>query len=157
MSKNTNLKSFTYVISSNERTNSIGTNTNTYDINFGGFSDSHDNFYFEVINTAIQGNTLGTNVFLLLVAEGLADNGSFCNSKLGREAIMSTIPLAANTMMLNNGSSGNVFRANNCRMKKKIRFRFLKPDLTVAVDGTDINVGAETKWFLTFKVTPIDD
>jgi hypothetical protein len=30
-------QSFTYIISSNDRVNSIGALTNTYDIDFGGF------------------------------------------------------------------------------------------------------------------------
>ena len=50
-------ESFTYMISSDERTNSIGADagnlTNFYDIKFGGFSYPYDNYKVEVLNTKI--------------------------------------------------------------------------------------------------------
>ena len=49
-------ESFTYMISSDERTNSLGAEavnlTNFYDIKFGGFSEPYDNYKVEVISFA---------------------------------------------------------------------------------------------------------
>ena len=41
-------------------------------------------------------------------------------------------------------------------MRRPIKFKWLKPDFTEVVSGTDINVGAETKWVLVLKMTPIE-
>ena len=45
--------SFTYIISSSDRTNSIGTNTNTYDIDFGGFNSNCNDYSIEILNVLL--------------------------------------------------------------------------------------------------------
>ena len=156
--------SFTYIISSNDRTNSIGTNTNTYDIDFGGFYEPYETYNIEILNVLLTENTLQNNSTLLLVANDLAYNGYFCttslttskNSTLSKPAIIAIIPLLANVDMYNSGSSGIAFIVKNCRFKRKIRFKLIKQDFSDAIDGTDINIaGVETKWYLTMRVTGI--
>jgi hypothetical protein len=62
------------------------------------------------------------------------------------------IPTNVDVLMSNGGIQ---FKVNNCRMKKTIKFRFLLPDFSPVVDGTDINVGGvETKWLLTLRMVP---
>ena len=42
-------------------------------------------------------------------------------------------------------------------MKRPVKFKFHRPDLSLAVNTTDINVGAnqaETRWVLVLKMTP---
>ena len=59
--------------------------------------------------------------------------------------------------MYNSGSSGISFIVNNCRFKRKIRFKLIKQDFSDAIDGTDINIaGVETKWYLTMRVNGIE-
>lgn len=156
-------ESFTYVISSNDRTNSIGTNTNTYDIDFGGFSSNHETYLFEVLNILLSGQTLDGNNMLILVANDLADNGYFCsaslntssNALISRPTIVGFIPLVSTVDMFNSGSGGISFVVKNCRIKRKIRFKLIKSNFVDAVDTVDINVGGESKWFLTMRVTAV--
>ncbi len=51
--------SFTYVISSEERTNTAG-NQITYDIDFGGFSGKNQDYNCEVLSFSINGRTTAT-------------------------------------------------------------------------------------------------
>ena len=74
--------SFTYIISSSDRTNSIGTNTNTYDIDFGGFNSNCNDYSIEILNVLLSENTLQSNSMLVLVANDLADIGYFCPASL---------------------------------------------------------------------------
>ena len=157
--------SFTYIISSSDRTNSIGTNTNTYDIDFGGFNSNCNDYSIEILNVLLSENTLQANSMLILVANDLADIGYFCtaslnsskNSGLVKPTIIGFVPLLANIDMFNSGSGGISFVVKNIRIKRRIRFKILKQDYTDAIDGTDINIaGAETKWYITMRVTPIE-
>ena len=157
--------SFTYIISSSDRTNSIGTNTNTYDIDFGGFNSNCNDYSIEILNVLLSENTLQANSMLILVANDLADIGYFCpaslnsskNAGLVRPTIIGLIPLLANIDMFNSGSGGISFIVKNIRIKRRIRFKILLQDYTDAVSGTDINVGGfETKWYITMRVSPIE-
>ena len=156
--------SFTYIISSNDRTNSIGTNTNTYDIDFGGFNENYETYNIEILSVLLTENTLETNSTLLLVANDLAYNGYFCvgslntskNSALTKPTIIAIIPLLANVDMHNSGSGGISFVVKHCRLKRKIRFKLINKDYTDAISGTDINVNAETKWYITMRCTGIE-
>ena len=88
-------KSFTYVISSDERTNSDAV-ASFYDFNFGGFSEPYDDYYVEIIGFATVGGITVANTYLLFVAENLASDGYFCTRKLtNREAIVAILPLSA--------------------------------------------------------------
>ena len=149
------LKSFMYVISSDERTNT-GANQNVYDIDFGGFSEPFDDYYVEVISFATVGGITVANNYLLFVAENLASDGYFCSKKLSnREAIMAILPLSAiqDSYIQSDGGAGK-FTVKNCRVPKQVRFKWLKSDFTQTISGTDINSGGETKWILTLKLTP---
>ena len=46
------------------------------------------------------------------------------------------------------------FTVKNCRMAKQVRFKWLKPDFTNAINNTDVNNGGETRWILTLRLTP---
>ena len=87
-------KSFMYVISSDERTNTDI--ASSYDFNFGGFSEPFDDYYCEVVSFATIGGITVANDYLLFVAENLASDGYFCTRKLSnRDAIMAILPLSA--------------------------------------------------------------
>ena len=80
-------ESFTYMISSDERTNSTGTDagdlTNFYDIKFGGFSEPYDNYKVEVISfAAVSGFPVAASNYYFFTAENLTDNGYFCSNKV---------------------------------------------------------------------------
>ena len=71
--------SFTYVISSDERTNA-GANQITYDIDFGGFSGKNQNYNCEVLSFSINGRTTTTpenTGYFLFMCENLNDDGFF--------------------------------------------------------------------------------
>ena len=65
-------ESFTYMISSDERTNNLGDDAvnlaNFYDIKFGGFSEPYDNYKVEVISfAAVNGFPTAASIFFLLL------------------------------------------------------------------------------------------
>ena len=41
-------------------------------------------------------------------------------------------------------------------MRRPVRFKFLKPDFTAPISGTDVNAVAETRWILVLCLTAID-
>ena len=144
-----------YVFSSDDRTNSIGTATNVYNIDFGGFNTQYDNFYCEVIQVVLNGNVLGTNGYLYLVAENLASGEDrFCSSILNNnEAIVGIISTNIDSLMTNTNIS---FRTRDVRVPKKVTFKLLKPDFSDCVSATDINIGGiETRWVVSMRMIPI--
>jgi hypothetical protein len=148
-------KSFTYVISSDERTN-LDVVASFYDFNFGGFSEPYDDYYVEVISFATVGGITVANTYLLFVAENLASDCYFCTRKLSnREAILAILPLSAvqDSYIQSDGGAGK-FTVKNCRVPKNIRFKWIKSDFTPAVTNTDVNSGGETRWILTLRLTP---
>ena len=160
-------ESFTYMISSQEKTN-IAYNISpiVWEFDFGGFEQPYDDYKVEVINSAHNGNILTSNIYLMLICDGLCDNGNFFRKKLtNRECVLSVLPLNAVTdaYIQSEGSSGTTFKVKNCRLKKRIKCYFLKPDFTTLTHETDINiptpgppvVANTTHWFLTMKMTPI--
>ena len=148
-------KSFMYVISSDERTNSDEI-ASFYDFNFGGFSEPYDDYYCEVISfAAVGGITVQSNYFLF-VAENLASDGYFCTRKLSnRDAILAILPLNAvqDSYIQSDGGAGK-FTVKNCRVPKQIKFKWLKSDFTNAATLTDVNNNGETRWILTLRLTP---
>ena len=147
-------KSFMYVISSDERSNAD--TASTYDFSFGGFSEPYDDYWCEVISFATVGGITPTNSYFLFVCENLASDGYFCTKKLSsRDAIMAILPLNAfqDSYIQSDGGAGK-FTVKNCRVPKQVRFKWLKPDFTNAVSGTDVNSGGETRWILTLRLTP---
>tara|TARA_R110002153_G_scaffold173363_1_gene326089 strand:+ start:1094 stop:1558 length:465 start_codon:yes stop_codon:yes gene_type:complete len=144
-----------YVFSSDDRTNSIGTPTNKYEIDFGGFNTQYDNFYCEVIQVVLNGNVLGTNGYLYLVAENLTTgNDRFCPSILNNnEAIVGIISTNIDSLMTNTNIS---FRTTDVRVPKRVTFKLLKSDFNDCVSGTDINIaGIETRWVVSMRLIPI--
>jgi hypothetical protein len=144
-----------YVFSSDDRTNSIGTATNVYNIDFGGFNTQYDNFYCEVIQVVLNGNVLGTNGYLYLVAENLSNGEDrFCPSILNNnESIIAVISTNIDSLMTNTNIS---FRTTDVRVPKRVTFKLLKSDFSDAVSGTDINIaGIETRWVVSMRMIPI--
>ena len=163
-------ESFTYLISSDERTNSLGAEavnlTNFYDIKFGGFSEQYDNYKVDVISfAAVNGFPTAASNYYFFTAENLTDNGYFCSNKVlpTNDVILSILPLNALQDAYVQSDGGNVsFKVKNCRVAKHVRFKWLKNDFTIPTTTVDINVPAnlvpvETRWILTFKMTPIVD
>ena len=153
--------SFTYVISSDERKNTDA-NQIYYDIDFGGFSGKNQDYYCEVLSFSINGKITAAPApigYFMFICENLNDDGFFMVKKLSnRECLISIVPLTATIDAHHqyNGDGGISFKVNNCQMRRPIKFKWLKPDFTEVVSGTDINVGAETKWVLVLKMTPIE-
>tara|TARA_R110001606_G_scaffold259498_1_gene407247 strand:- start:331 stop:792 length:462 start_codon:yes stop_codon:yes gene_type:complete len=143
-----------YVFSSDDRTNTA-TNQNYYDIDFGGFNTSYDNFYCEVLQVILNGNVLGTNGYYYLVAENLSSGQDrFCPSILNNnETIVGVISANIDGLMTNTNLS---FRTSDVRVPKRVRFKLLKSNFNDCVSGTDINIGGiETRWVVTMRMTPI--
>ncbi len=150
-------ESFNYIVSSDDRTNNVDQLTNFYEIDFGGFNTSYDDFNIEVIQVILNGNVLSSNGYVILIAQDLNDGHSlFCPQILdGNQSIVGVI--SANIDGLISNSNIN-FRSNNCRMIKRIRFSLHNPNFNECVSGTDINIGGiETRWVLTLKLSPIKD
>ena len=74
-----------------------------------------------------------------------------------RDCLISITPITAinDSYHKNTGSTGISFKIKNCQSRRPIRFKWLKPNFTDVISGTDINVGGETKWSLVLKMTPI--
>ena len=73
--------SFTYVISSDERTNT-GANQIFYDIEFGGFSGKNQNYNCEVLSFSINGRTTATPAetgYFMFMCENLHDDELYNN------------------------------------------------------------------------------
>ena len=153
--------SFTYVISSEERTNTAA-NQISYDIDFGGFSGKNQDYYCEVLSFSINGKITAAPApigYFMFICENLNDDGFFMVKKLSnRECLISIVPLTTTIDAHHqyNGEGGISFKVNNCQMRRPIKFKLLKPDFTEVISGTDINVGAETKWVLILKMTSIE-
>jgi hypothetical protein len=145
------LQSFNYVISSTEKVNA-GTGV-VYDIDLGNLNNSHDEYLVEVLDLSIDGKVLNSAGYIILTAENFAENGFFCRNKLStNESIIAAINVNDNVLY---GVGGTKFKAKGFRMKKRVRFNMRKFDLDLAVSGTDINVGGDSEWLLTLKMTPI--
>lgn len=153
--------SFTYVISSDERTNT-GANQIFYDIDFGGFSGKNQDYNCEVLSFSINGRTTATPAeigYLMFMCENLNSDGLFMVRKISnRDCLISIVPLSAviDASSQADGSVGISFKIKQCQMRRPVKFKFLKPDFTAPTSGTDMNVTAETRWVLVLRLTPID-
>ena len=123
-------KSFTYVISSDERTNTAA-NQIFYDIDFGGFSGKNHDYNCEVLS--INGRTSAAPAdigYLMFMCENLNDDRFFMVRKVSnRDCLILIVPLSA------------VIDAS-CQADGST--------------GTEINQGGETKWVLVLKISPIE-
>ena len=153
--------SFTYVISSEERTNTA-VNQIYYDIDFGGFSGKNQDYNCEVLSFSINGmtNTAPAGIgYLMFMAENLNDDGFFMVKKMSnRHCLISIVPLSAviDAACQADGSVGISFKVKQCQMRRPVKFKFLKPDFTEPITGTDINVVNETKWVLVLRLTAVE-
>ncbi len=148
---------FTYVLCSDDK---INASNDFYDIDFGGFELPYDNYKCEVLSSGINGRVNAGLVYLYLVVENLANNGNFLRSKLkNREMVVAVIPCSAigDSYTQSDGSVGTTFNVINCRVKRRVKFSFVRPDFGTLVDGADVNVAGITRWFLSLKMTPIVD
>jgi hypothetical protein len=156
-------KSFTYTISSDERTNQTLPEAGQkifYTMNFGGFTEQYDNYICEVLSIALSVGVATAQNYLIMTCENLADNGYFCRGKIPRtDVIMGIIPLSALSDVYVQSDGGTIkFTVKNCRIPKQVVFSFLKSDFSPTIVGADLNTGgAETKWLLTLRMTPIID
>jgi hypothetical protein len=149
-----NKDSFTYIISSEDRTNTAP-NQLDYNINFGGFGLPYENYKIEVLDCVIDPYTIDISTgYLILTCSNLHENGVFCRQKLNaNECIMAIIPGSGHEK----STGGNIiFNANNIRMQKQVKFRLLLSNFEPVTD-LDINLLLETTWVLTLKLTPIID
>ena len=153
--------SFTYVISSDERTNDA-VNQIYYDIDFGGFSEMTQDYHCEVLSLTINGmvnTTPATIGYFMFMCENLHDTGFFMVRKISnRDCLISIMPITTlnDAHHRHTGSTGISFKVKNCQARRPIIFKLLKPDFTEVISGTDINVGGETEWVLVLKMTPIE-
>ena len=153
--------SFTYVISSDERTNTAA-NQIFYDIDFGGFSGKNHDYNCEVLSFSINGRTSAAPAdigYFLFMCENLNNDGFFMVRKVSnRDCLISIVPLSAviDAACQADGSVGIFYKFNQCQMRKPVRFKFLKPDFTAPISGTDVNAVAETRWILVLCLTAID-
>ncbi len=152
--------SFTYIISSDDRTNT-GANPAFYDINFGGFTEHYDSYLVDVVFLgASTGLPLASNYYYF-VAENLCNDRYLSTTKLSnKQAIISILPLNAVQDAYIQSDGGSIsFKIINAKVRKQVRFKFVKQDFTDVVSGTDVNIGVgnETRWVLALRLTPIDD
>ena len=147
-----NPETFTYIICSDDRINTAP-NQYEYDINFGGFNLPYENYYVEVINCIIDPATIdGAIGYIYLTCTNLHENGVFCRNKLNaNECIMSIVPTVGDDKI---AKGDIIFNAFNVKMQKQVKFRLLLPNFQ-PVDELDINIGYETTWVLTLRLTPI--
>ena len=155
-------EAFTYVICSDDRTNNLidpVNLTNFYDVRFGGFSEQYNDYQVEVVSFgAASGFPNTIHNYYYFTCEGLANNGYFCSNRVlpTNDVIISILPLTALQDAYIQSDGNIIFNVKNCRIAKNVRFKFLKSDFTTP-GTTEINNGAETKWVLTLKLTPIVD
>ena len=155
-------ESFTYMLHSLDRKNKtpfVNGEPIYYDFDFGGFTEHYDDYICEVISFAFSENILGFTRTSVLVCENLAVNGYFLKNIFSKKNCIITIighNVLADGRIQTKLSGGISFRVNNCRVKKEVKFFWLNTDLSLAPSGTNLNLNnGETKWFLTFKMTPI--
>lgn len=143
--------SFIYTIASTEKKNNDDLE---YVIDVGGFGSSFNHFNIEVLNLVLDGGVEPNDGYLILVCKDFGSSGYFCTSKLASNETMICVVGTNDDILMGNG--GISFRANNLRMKREVRFKFLLPSLEDVVDDVNINVVNITDWLLTLKVTPIE-
>ena len=153
-------ESFTYMISSDERTNDLDPFylTNFYDLKFGGFSEPYEEYKVEVLSFACAGGIPVTTSYFIFVVENLDSDGYFCAKKLtNKQIVLAQVPLNAVSDSFIQSDGGAIsFKIKNSRNVKNVRFSFLTSSFTIP-DVDAINNTTETRWILTLKLTPIVD
>ena len=95
----------------------------------------------------------------MFLAENLNDDGFFMVKKMSnRHCLISIVPLSAviDAACQADGSVGISFKVKQCQMWRPVKFKFLKPDFTEPITGTDINDTNETKWILVLRLTAVE-
>ena len=151
-------ESFTYMISSNERTNNdpLVALTNFYDFNFGGFTEPYEEYQVQVLSFSCTGGIPVATGYFIFIVENLDTDGYFCKNMLNnRQVVLTKLPLNAISdafIQSDNGSTG--FKIKNARNVRNVKFSFLTSSFVAPAVGT-INHQGETQWILSLKMTPI--
>ena len=152
-------ESFTYMISSNERTNDPTDPeylTNFYNFNFGGFNEPYEEYQVQVLSFSCTGGIPVATGYFIFVVENLDADGYFCRKKLtNRQVVLAKLPLNAISdafIQSDNGSTG--FKIKNARNVRNVKFSFLTSLFEVPAVET-VNFDGETRWILSLKMTPI--
>ena len=151
-------ESFTYMISSNERTN-IDPNvalTNFYDFNFGGFTEPYEEYQVQVLSFSCTGGIPVATGYFIFVVENLDTDGYFCKKMLtNRQVVLTKLPLnAISDAFIQSDNGSTAFKIKNARNVRNVKFSFLTSSFGVPAVGT-INHQGETQWILSLKMTPI--
>ena len=154
------LKSESFIYTFSSKDNLTASNM-IYEIDFGGGELNYDNYQCEVINAGHTGRVRADLHWYFLVMGGINNNGNFFRNRLpNREVVLCTLPTGASgdQYLRFTGSSGITFNLTNCRIKQRVKMRFIRPDFLLLASGSDINIGGvNTEWFVTLKMTPIVD
>ena len=130
-----------------------------WDLDFGGYDcASYEDYKVEVLCAGHNGFVRAPQIYLYMIAEGLAENGTFLRKKLSpSQCVLAVLPVVnlGENYIQQSGSTGIIFNVKNVRTRKRISIKFLRPDFADTVDGTDINVAGVTRWFVTLKLTPM--
>ena len=152
-------ESFTYMISSNERTNDPTDPeylTNFYNFNFGGFNEPYEEYQVQVLSFSCTGGIPVSTGYYIFVVENLDADGYFCRKMLtNRQVVLAKLPLNAISdafIQSDNGSTG--FKIKNARNVRNVKFSFLTSLFEVPAVET-VNHEGETRWILSLKMTPI--
>ena len=152
-------ESFTYMISSSDRTNyptEPENLTNFYNINFGGFNEPYEEYKVDVLSFSCAGGIPLATGYYIFVVENLDTDGYFCRKNLAnREVVLSKLPLnALSDAFIQSDAGSTSFKIKNAQNIRNVKFSFLKSDFT-APDVGAINNDGETRWILSLRMTPI--
>ena len=123
-------ESFTYMISSNERTNNDPNValTNFYDFNFGGFNEPYEEYQVQVLSFSCTGGIPVATGYFIFIVENLDTDGYFCKKMLNnRQVVLTKLPLNAISdafIQSDNGSTG--FKIKNARNVRNVKFSFFR-------------------------------
>ena len=152
-------ESFTYMISSNERTNDPTDPeylTNFYNFNFGGFNEPYEEYQVQVLSFSCTGGIPVSTGYFIFVVENLDADGYFCRKMLtNRQVVLAKLPLnAISDAFIQSDNGSTAFKIKNARNVRNVKFSFLTASFGVPAVGT-INYDGETRWILSLKMTPI--
>ena len=142
-------ESFTYMLSSDERTNADDPIhlTNFYDLPFGGFREPYEEYKVEVLSFVCGGGIPLATGYYIFVVENLDADGYFCSKKLtNKEIVLSKLPLNAVSDAYYQSDGGTI------GVIQSVNTHFVSPPKFIAsTAGTvKLDVKNENLTFLTF-------
>ena len=159
------MNSFIYTITSTDRVNDPQSFVDYYDIDFGGFGvagNASRDYMCEVIQLTLSGSIEQTMGYVLFSAEGL-HTGMYHSNRPSNQCLVACI--STNEDVLST-SQGTTFTVSDCQTKKRVKFFFTDSRFIplISGDATDTNVGdsdihqmgVETDWILSLRLTPLD-